>query len=844
MEFTDFTDADRRSPAGAVEFSATLAAYPGEPPETDRDPAITLPGDIADDSVAAESLEDPEPPAADDDQASAPDTKNSEQEEVATEADPDEADAAVARPAYDQRDLEVGLGEFATATAAAPSTAAVTPSTMQAAPRAATPVQTPAPARMVVDPLEGSVDDNTPDGDETAVDLPNPEAAARTPEPRPDKSEEPEGQPDAVGGGSGGDDELPTMQEPEEPEEPHSDEQARVQLERAASREARSFVMPAEVRERPVKTGMVVDEHYTPDSDDMIGIKNLEGGGSEVTVSISDIGLLADLPATRRRIFEMGASTYYRADQIVNPMLHRRLSQGFFSLKEGQDTPVIARDFSFTEDGITTSDPYLAQARPTRLTYDIVDSIVGYDPQSPLVQLERLSNELDLQRQARGEIATWRPDLGYMLGPEGRLIPIPPDRLESPGQRIVRAFMIKYNEEMAAWMLANDVPAIYRDQHIRGGLSIQEVQETLRDGTLNEQRQILLQLRAGVGPAELTTTPAGHDIFGVPAYLRQSSPLRRAEDFVNAANAWAKLTGQPYPFPAEVLPTVIADIRQGEAVRRLEQRRRGPRQRVARVATRTAVTLSRESSRGTVRGLGIVPELPSEYVQDIETQIAEERLSPRDLADLIFATPAYASPEDQEPGWAALTDKLMDYMQDHPNETLNALNYLGQLAGASYSLTRDSENPPYTFTGRYSLGSDVDISVTMHNVPSKLVGRQQAALRLMSVMAGRLETGGSHTLPDVAPEVTPAEIDKLADPVSQLFDYVQKSQGGAHLRFGSTEIQENGPVRVVLYDQFGIPLGTGEGQSRSEARRNIARTVLREMGQTPRSPEEHPPGTP
>jgi ribonuclease R len=313
-----------------------------------------------------------------------------------------------------------------------------------------------------------------------------------------------------------------------------------------------------DLRDRPFVT---IDPATARDHDDAVCVERLPRA-TRLWVAIADVShhvpedSALDLEARRR-----GNSVYF-PDRAI-PMLPERLSGDLCSLRPGTDRLALAVALDLGRDGrVRRSELHTAVIRSrARLVYDeaalamegveapgIRDEAV----REQLAALADVARRLTARRFAGGAIDFDLPTAEIVLGDEGH----PTDIIESPrtlAHRAIEEAMLVANRAVAEWLLAHDLPAIFRVHEPPLPEALDALEELLASFGLLERRSDpldsgalsrALQRAAGRPEERLVHSVAlrslrqarydasnrGHFALAFDAYLHFTSPIRRYAD--------------------------------------------------------------------------------------------------------------------------------------------------------------------------------------------------------------------------------------------------------------------------------------------------------------------------
>jgi ribonuclease R len=307
-----------------------------------------------------------------------------------------------------------------------------------------------------------------------------------------------------------------------------------------------------DLRHLPLVT---IDGADARDFDDAVWAERRPDGGFDLMVAIADVahyvaeGSALDTEARRR-----GNSVYF-PDRVV-PMLPEALSNGWCSLKPGEDRPVLAAAMTVSADGRKVGHRFLRglMRSAARLTYDQAqaDFDAGRDPPGTLAALFAAFAALAKARAMRGTLELDLPERKVTLDEAGRVAAIAPrPRLDS--HRLIEEFMILANVAAAEALEAKASPCIYRIHDRPSDEKFAGLRDYLGalDIPLAPARDLLPRHFAGIlervrgtdlelsvnemvlrsqAQAEYAVENIGHFGLALPRYAHFTSPIRRYAD--------------------------------------------------------------------------------------------------------------------------------------------------------------------------------------------------------------------------------------------------------------------------------------------------------------------------
>ncbi len=343
---------------------------------------------------------------------------------------------------------------------------------------------------------------------------------------------------------------------------------------------------------------ITIDPAGAKDHDDAIAVAR-EGDGIRLWVHIADVSRFVRVGgAIDREAERRGCSVYLPG--TVDPMLPERLSNDVCSLRPGEDRPALTAHMLVMPDGTVTSEGFHRSLirSDRRLTYPEVDAFLeGTGPLGDAVMEDdvrlamELARALRARRMRRGalDIVTSEPRFRFK---GDRVVAVDLEQ-QTDAHSLIEECMIAANEAVARFLIAKQVPAIYRVHPDPEQVAIEDLWARLEvvgiplsplaDGILTpEQRREaagvaahavrLYVERMGEGAASLPymvlralqkavyrPDETSHSGLASPAYLHFTSPIRRYPDLVvHRALVHALGLGEPAP-DAAMLPEVARD---------------------------------------------------------------------------------------------------------------------------------------------------------------------------------------------------------------------------------------------------------------------------------------------
>jgi ribonuclease R len=321
-----------------------------------------------------------------------------------------------------------------------------------------------------------------------------------------------------------------------------------------------TVVRPADLTGREDCRGhtvVTIDPDDAKDFDDAICLERVASGHWKLWVHIADVshyvrpGTALDGEARRR-----GNSTYL-VDRVI-PMLPEALSNGLCSLRPDVDRLTRCAEFHLSGDGEvlkTRFYPAVIHSR-RRFAYREVLAILRARPTDDVERMLHAANGLAQRIRRRrfeaGALDLEFPETKIRLEHGGRIARI--EKVENDeSHQLIEEFMLLANEAVAARLMSQNRPAVYRVHEEPEERRLQEYREEVLShnvpcGNLRKRPEIqrlLKQLdRLATGPAlkigflkslmraRYAVEPLGHYGLAKAKYTHFTSPIRRYADLV------------------------------------------------------------------------------------------------------------------------------------------------------------------------------------------------------------------------------------------------------------------------------------------------------------------------
>ncbi|MFS3136645.1 ribonuclease R [Gluconacetobacter sacchari] len=329
----------------------------------------------------------------------------------------------------------------------------------------------------------------------------------------------------------------------------------------ALAEAARARGVPVDGREDLRAVPLItIDGADARDFDDAVYAEP-DGTGFRLIVAIADVahyvrpGSALDREARRR-----GNSVYF-PDRVV-PMLPEALSNGWCSLRPGEDRGCLFAEIHIDADGRKLRHRFGRgiMRSAARLTYDAVQAIAdGGAQDSPLPEglvatLFAAWRALSTARAQRGTLELDVPERVVRLDETGRITAIEP-RIRHDSHRLIEEFMVLANVAAAEELERRRLPCLYRIHAAPSPERAASMRDTLEAmgfalppaGTLHARDLAGVLARAAEGDAptlvsetilraqsqaEYSPDNIGHFGLALPSYAHFTSPIRRYADLM------------------------------------------------------------------------------------------------------------------------------------------------------------------------------------------------------------------------------------------------------------------------------------------------------------------------
>ncbi len=538
----------------------------------------------------------------------------------------------------------------------------------------------------------------------------------------------------------------------------------------AAYLEAAAFELPVGWEEgRQQVYGLTIDSESTRDRDDALAKGTLPNGGTRLSTGIADVGtFLWDKRDIEAHARHMGETRYLAAGNVT--MIPPRVSEGVLSILDDKpdknhpgkmlNTPVISVHLGLSPEGeIGGLELSRDSMTPQAMSYRRVGLLTA--GKGPLKEVAGMRKYEDValallnKRREGGAFAFYDRERGVMTDDDGGLITFP-ERSNRSGQLIVQEFMILANTAVATYMARHNIPALYRNHHLREGAKERDLQRLLSGEELTGNLLGSVYARARYSPHL-----EGHVGLSLDAYMHFTSPLRRFADFVNHCNLVAHLDERKYPYQGDALEEIAAHLNGVQDITRAGRRETAIRSARAGAAAgalaATAQTLKADGDNSTrVKASQSNPALSTVLRHAVATGeavdgLAEVLSGKLEAAGLTVGEMAYIvpTPHVQGGGMEAVRTSLMDRLAARPAEAFSVLT-AAEAAGTITEFTHAETNiAEQVFRSTASIRSrDGTLHTATADATGKNAASQLAALKLLAEM-------NNYALPEAAIDTTP-----------------------------------------------------------------------------------------
>jgi ribonuclease R len=210
-----------------------------------------------------------------------------------------------------------------------------------------------------------------------------------------------------------------------------------------------------------------IDPSSARDFDDAISAEEADGGGWAIRVHIADVSAyVTPRDAIDREAYKRATSVYVPG--AVEPMLPQELSNGACSLVPDQDRLAVTVEMLVRGSEVVSAAFYRSLIRSDRrLTYEQVDRVFAGVERAEgewgkgLVSARAAARALESRRSAGGALVLESAEPEFEFDRKGNIIGV--ERVaQTESHRLIEHLMIAANEQVARFLEARKIPALYR----------------------------------------------------------------------------------------------------------------------------------------------------------------------------------------------------------------------------------------------------------------------------------------------------------------------------------------------------------------------------------------------
>ncbi len=307
-----------------------------------------------------------------------------------------------------------------------------------------------------------------------------------------------------------------------------------------------------------------IDGEHTKDMDDAVGIKKLDNGNYELTVSIAAVSHYIKYKSPLWERASYNTTSLYMLDGVSH-MLHPQVSNGICSLNPNVERLAKTYKMIINPKGKVIDFEILDAVIKSRkkMTYEDVNKILventvpeGYEEfLNDINQMYDLSQIIENRRTKNGALNFDSKEITFVLDDNKNILDVK-TRRQGPAEQIIENFMIITNESVAEYMLNIGIGFVYRnheipfDDKLKNTLSLiktlgyriellknvedpRVLQKIIQTLSTKEEFFILSSLLLqSMQRAYFSTENHGHYGLALNAYSQTTSPIRRLMDLV------------------------------------------------------------------------------------------------------------------------------------------------------------------------------------------------------------------------------------------------------------------------------------------------------------------------
>ena len=229
-----------------------------------------------------------------------------------------------------------------------------------------------------------------------------------------------------------------------------------------------------------------IDPASARDFDDAISAVDEDGGGWRVWVHIADVSsYVGPRSPVDREAYRRGTSVYVPG--AVEPMLPAELSNGACSLVPGEDRSALTVELSVRGRDVAGASFYRSVIRSDRrLSYPEVDAVFDGAAGAPalddlgpsLAAARAAAAALGERRSAKAALVLESSEPEFLFDRAGNVVGVEPVA-QTESHQLIEYLMIAANEQVARFLEARKVPALYRVHERPEGTSVQRMIDQL-----------------------------------------------------------------------------------------------------------------------------------------------------------------------------------------------------------------------------------------------------------------------------------------------------------------------------------------------------------------------------
>jgi ribonuclease R len=593
--------------------------------------------------------------------------------------------------------------------------------------------------------------------------------------------------------------------------------------------------------------GITIDGPYSQDLDDAFWIEETTTG-YKVQIHIADVAELVSTcsPADTRAIER--TQTWYLSKHTRSMLPHPLENQ--LSLVEGDPKLTLTITVSLNCKGSIT-DTQISESCFTnlrRFSYPEADRTLD-NPSLPFHPLLKTAQTLTLflsqQRQNQGALGGI-PVPGGWIDEEGQLIT---DANRYHSQCIIQELMILANQAVAEWLVARNLPALYRNHTAR--LVAPDLPELLPALlNLGSFEAVHRQLQNWLNRAEYSPKLLGHFALNLPAYCHATSPIRRLADLINHRVIKAYLRGQEQPYTRQQLQEL------GEHIAKVTHEAEESTKQFfkARAVEEYQIQLQSPQTLGQLTDDEFSLILKYAITQENLESLADELADRFNQGSLVALDLYHLLLLNKQPQWQQhVLQHLSHRIHDAP--TIVAMACTKEPGWDSLSYYEPEDTPQFTCWAEVGITRTVLTSPQSITRPRKQLARQAACLAWLSAyVAGELIPADQRELPappqnEAATGLTEVkrssplvesasieqvglnlpEIDSGQPFASTLNDLCQK-QGWPAPKYGFSESDDGFSCQCSLELPQGTTTGIGHARRKQTAKHKAAKVLLEQLG--------------